>query len=303
MIITKSADSFNFDRLRAYEEKKEKGFVADSAPICFKAFPITLKDHNPEKRSFRAVASAASQDRAGDTLQSAGCQAQNYMRNPVLLWAHQHLMPAIGHVLSLSITSDRVEFEPCFATKDENPLADQIYLSYLAGHLNAFSVGFQPLQYTAIRDEEGWVTGYDIQTWEMMENSACNVPMHQDALTMREMGEADVKITSSFDEKAEAIMVEMSNLRVSVEEMKQKWQERYKGNVAEPTILETTSALAEAMAASHKATEALKEFGISDMIDAATEDLIEIVEDDTLEIADENESEIIEIVEEAEVVA
>jgi len=50
---------------------------------------------------FMAVASTAALDRHGESVSVDGWNIDNFKKNPVLLWAHDHSVPAVGEVVRI----------------------------------------------------------------------------------------------------------------------------------------------------------------------------------------------------------
>lgn len=120
-----------------------------------------------------AVFSTADMDRHGDIVMQ-NWDLENYMRNPVILNSHNSYdaTEVIGKTISLSTADGRLTGEIEFAV-GENPKAKVIYELYAGGFLNAFSVGFIPLE----MDSRGIITRS-----ELLEISAVSVPANQMAL-------------------------------------------------------------------------------------------------------------------------
>lgn len=123
-----------------------------------------------------AVASSAVVDRQGEIVSVEGWELKNFKNNPIMLWAHDHTIPAIGSAKNVKIdgvgAKAKLIFEPVFhAITDEARAIKQMFEE---GILNSFSVGFRPL------DMEG--NKYTSQ--ELLEISAVNVPANPEARTM-----------------------------------------------------------------------------------------------------------------------
>lgn len=145
----------------------------------FKSAPLEITEGR--KASF--VASEESIDRMGDIIRVRGWELDNFRKNPVLLWGHKSEEPPIGGVNSIGIQGTKLIADVEFATKDQNPFADQIYQMVQAGYIRAVSVGFMPLEEPEIRRGKGGeFLGYEFTRQELHELSVVSVPAHQDAL-------------------------------------------------------------------------------------------------------------------------
>src|SRR3954447_7082388 len=94
-------------------------------------------------RTVTAVVSTAAPDRAGDVIVPAGLRnADEFLRNPVVLWAHQRSLPPIGTCERLTIEPDRVIAEAKFSAP--SPFAQDVFNLYAEGVLRGWSIGFVP---------------------------------------------------------------------------------------------------------------------------------------------------------------
>lgn len=136
-------------------------------------------------KAFRFVASDPEADRVGDTIQVEGWQLGNFLKNPVIQWAHDGSIPAIGIANKIyknrnakNLVSD-IEF-----ASDVHPLAKLVEDLVDKGFIKAVSVGFRPIEWNEIEDEksDSFWPSYNFTKSELLEISLCNVPMHPGAL-------------------------------------------------------------------------------------------------------------------------
>jgi HK97 family phage prohead protease/HK97 family phage major capsid protein len=132
-------------------------------------------------RRLRALIAAESLDRQSEVLLATGVELENYRRNPVILWNHDANTPPIGRAVSL-------EIEPGVGLWADNefaptPFAAELFELYRGGYLNAFSVGFRPLE-TERKARRAGQTGATVLRWELVEQSAVAVPANPDALVV-----------------------------------------------------------------------------------------------------------------------
>ena len=155
-----------------------------------KVFNFEVKQEGPEEdRVLRFVGSDETPDRDNDIIEVAGWKLDDYMKNPVFLWAHHYGEPPIGKAVSVmaDIASKKLLFDIKFATVEEYPFADTIYKLYKGGYLSATSVGFHGMKYKT-RDEEEvlsmpeWQRGRRYMEQELLELSAVPVPCNPNAL-------------------------------------------------------------------------------------------------------------------------
>jgi hypothetical protein len=130
--------------------------------------------------------STADVDRDRDVLNQAGWVLDNYLKNPVILWAHSYgndgypLFP-IGRSKRIWVENGKaLKIVPQFPSYDEYPLGNTAGKLFQAGYINAGSVGFLPLEYKF--NEERGHYAIDFEKQELLENSLVPVPANPMAL-------------------------------------------------------------------------------------------------------------------------
>lgn len=153
-----------------------------------------------------AIASDGVVDRHGEVIDQAGWDFKNFKKNPVFLWSHNSGMgearPPIGKVKKLwfegSGKKQRLMFQPQFDLEDS--FAKDIYRKYRDGFLNAFSVGFIPLE-----AENNTYTKS-----ELLEISAVPIPANPNAIvSLSKTGMKSVEWKDLVPEKEEAVEKEI----------------------------------------------------------------------------------------------
>jgi phage head maturation protease len=132
----------------------------------------------------RSVITTSAPDRAGDIIYPSGLKnAEIYMRNPVVLWAHQRTMPPIGTCEKLTIDGDRIIAETKFSAS--STFASDLFRLYAEGVLRGWSIGFIP---TRVEPNRGTykapAIGNIYSEWELLEYSAVPIPENPQALTL-----------------------------------------------------------------------------------------------------------------------
>ena len=153
-----------------------------------------IQSLNEKTRTLTVVASTEVVDRYGDIVRIAGINFDNYLKNPVVLWAHDASLLPIGKCIDLQKTvgaTPQLLITIQFATADENPEAEKVFQSYKGGYLNAVSIGFLPKHYE-MRIEDGMPSGFDFIASELLELSCVPVPANPEALA-KGMTPADLK--------------------------------------------------------------------------------------------------------------
>jgi len=125
--------------------------------------------------------STGSVDREGDRIDPDGWDVSAYMRNPVVLWAHDYRRLPIGRAHEVYPDGDAVKALIEFAPADLDPFADSVRRYYEAGFLKAVSVGFLPRKWE-FAEEDGRTRGINFHEQELLEISAVPVPANPEAL-------------------------------------------------------------------------------------------------------------------------
>jgi Escherichia/Staphylococcus phage prohead protease len=132
----------------------------------------------------RSVITAIEPDRIGDVVVPGGLRNRGeYLRNPVVLWAHQRTIPPIGTCLGLEVLPDRIVAETKFAAASS--LARDVFRLYAEGVLRGWSIGFVPRKsHPMLRAGRFGPAGIRIEEWDLLEYSAVPVPENPQALTL-----------------------------------------------------------------------------------------------------------------------
>jgi phage head maturation protease len=152
-------------------------------PKTFATPGQTLKV-DPSNMIVRAVISTSTPDRAGDMILPVGLRnADEYLQNPVVLWAHQRSLPPIGTCERLTIDADRIIAETKFSAS--SPFAQDVFNLYAEGVLRGWSVGFVPARaYPIPPTSDQPQGGLCYPEWDLLEYSAVPVPENPQALTL-----------------------------------------------------------------------------------------------------------------------
>lgn len=133
---------------------------------------------DPSTRTLRIIVSTPARDRQGDIVEPAGLDFRAFLDNPVVLWAHDLTRPPIGRILDIDVGTTAVTATVQFA---ETPFAREVFDLYAEGFLRAWSVGFLPLEWERLDEEDG--RGFRILAAEVVEVSAVPVPANPETLT------------------------------------------------------------------------------------------------------------------------
>lgn len=134
--------------------------------------PIAPEDNQDEEKGydFEVIATNESIDRDGEMIKKDGWDFTNYLKNPILLWGHEHNQLPIGKVTDIIVTDTDIRARGIFANTQ---FARDVKALYDQGILKAVSVGFLP------QEREGNI----ITKSELLELSFVNVPSNPEATT------------------------------------------------------------------------------------------------------------------------
>lgn len=164
-------------------------------------------------KTMLAVASTAVEDRQGESITQAGWDIKNFKKNPVLQWAHDHRIPAIGRAKNIKIEGEgkraKLVFEPEF--HDITPEAKALKQLVEDGYINSFSVGFRPLE----------MDGNTYTSQELLEISLVNVPANPEARMLAYKSLKDSGVTDDVAKRIGAF-VEADNSHQDLKDLKEQ---------------------------------------------------------------------------------
>ena len=172
------------------------------------------------------VGSTGEIDRMGDSIDVKGWKLTNYRKNPVILFGHDTWIPAVARAKEVKKEDDKLTFLIEFPPEGVNDLSDKLFNLYKLKIMRASSVGFLPLKYDWIEDENGGYRGIHFIEQELLELSLVNVPAHPAALAMSLYGKginpqfAAMKIGIDVEKMQEAL----EPLKNAIEEYR-RWTE------------------------------------------------------------------------------
>lgn len=139
----------------------------------------TVKAVNKDAREVAHVITTANPDRVGDVVEASGADLANYMRHPVVMADHSYSIDRIiGRAVSVEITKDGIFARTKYR---DTPLGKDAF-NLAAEGLGAWSIGFRPITFKAIKDDKGFTKGFHFTKWELLEYSQVAIPMNPDAV-------------------------------------------------------------------------------------------------------------------------
>lgn len=124
---------------------------------------------------FKHVLTSSRKDRDGDILHSDGASVDPKM---LLLWQHVHTMP-IGKLLVVADQNEK-KLHVISAIVDMNDLCHDSAVMVDNG-MGRFSHGFRAFNFSENKEGVGGEDGFDVKTFEIMEESLVSVPANPDA--------------------------------------------------------------------------------------------------------------------------
>ena len=140
-----------------------------------------VKAVDKDQRKLVLIGTTEDKDRDGDIILIPGWKIENYLKNPVFLWAHDYHSVPLARVEKLirRRNPNRYEFHIKFPTRELYPFADMILDLYGERIINASSVGFIPIEWEDMEEEkrgEFMGRGRRYISQELLELSGCAVP-------------------------------------------------------------------------------------------------------------------------------
>lgn len=160
---------------------------------------VVMQKAEGEKEMLRVrtfEVSNESVDRDGDVIKQNGVDWKNFMKNPVVLFAHNAKELPIGKGLAVRRVGTKTLMDIEFAGADANPKAEQVLKLLDGGFLNAGSIGFTPKEVSRVSTKER--DGFDIEKSEALEFSIVPVPANADALHQAKEAGLDVSVCKEF---------------------------------------------------------------------------------------------------------
>lgn len=143
-----------------------------------------------DDRTVKFVISTGGEDREKDIIDPSGWSVDNYMSNPVVMFAHDYNSLPVAKTISLETHGDSLVAIAQFAEAELNPLAEQVFQMLKGGFLTGASVGFRPTEFS-YNETRG---GVDFSAQELLEFSVVPVPANPQALIAAGVRSDDVDL-------------------------------------------------------------------------------------------------------------
>lgn len=134
------------------------------------------------KRQIRVTAASGKADRVGDIVQVAGIRLENYKKNPIVLYGHDHFGLPIARAVEMGVVGGKLEMVFEFADAETYAFADTVYRLVKKGFLKGVSIGARVLEAEYLRDDDERVIGRQYNELELLEVSVVAIPADSKAL-------------------------------------------------------------------------------------------------------------------------
>ena len=137
-------------------------------------------------------------DRFSERIDPQGWDFSQFIKNPVVEWSHNFMVPAIGKIEGLVVDGDGLHGVVFFNDKSFDAFGWSIGERVKAGVIRAGSVGFRPVEIEIpSKDDSKDGTSLIFRKQELLEFSICNVPANPSALAKSTSNEKAI-LQSSF---------------------------------------------------------------------------------------------------------
>jgi HK97 family phage prohead protease len=159
--------------------------TADVELIASVPFRLTMETE--AEKGYSWTLSTYDLDRFGERIDPQGWDYKCYMANPIVEWAHNYMIPAIGKIEGLTVDENGLHGVVCFNSKEYDLFGWAIGQRVKAGVIRAGSVGFRATE-IEIPDKATAQDGTTLifRKQELLEFSICNVPANPFALANEE---------------------------------------------------------------------------------------------------------------------
>lgn len=193
----------NTDTLKKFTEEAKEVFLKSLETKETQNIISATKDDGQDNGTFKVIMSSGNVDRQGEIVKADGWDTTNFMKNPVVLWAHDYSALPIGIITRTYVEGNNLCGEGKFASGEANPFAQQVRKLYDMGIVRAVSVGFIPTAYDR-------ATSTSLKQ-ELLELSFVPVPANADAIRLS----YDFTKTLGLD----TVMLSMKGITIKTDEV------------------------------------------------------------------------------------
>lgn len=147
---------------------------------------------NEKDQIVHVIASTGVVDRHGESVNPNGWQLENYLKNPVVLIAHDYRSLPIGKVTKIWIENNELH---AYIQIADTKAGQEVFYLISKGFLNTVSVGFIPTKYGVAGQDK-----YTIMQQELLEISFVAVPANPEALIDNSVQQRFAYLEKSLEE-------------------------------------------------------------------------------------------------------
>jgi HK97 family phage prohead protease len=176
-----------------FRENASNGNAPESA-VLRKQFDTEVEVQGD--RSVKFIITTGDADRENDMIDPSGWDLSSYLKNPVVMFAHDYNSLPVARTTELSNENGKLVAVAEFATYELNPLADQVFQMLKQGFLKGASVGFKPVTFS-YNEKRG---GVDFSQQELLEFSVVPIPANAHALMAAGLDDVDTTLLRDWAE-------------------------------------------------------------------------------------------------------
>lgn len=147
---------------------------------------------NEKEQIVHVIASTGVVDRHGESVNPSGWKLENYLKNPVVLIAHDYRSLPIGKVNKVWVEDEKLH---AYIQIADTKAGQEVFYLISKGFLNTVSVGFIPTKYGVAGQDP-----FSIMEAELLEISFVAVPANPEALIDNSVQQRFAYIEKSLNE-------------------------------------------------------------------------------------------------------
>jgi len=165
-----------------------------------------------EDGNIKVVLSKQIYDRDDEILDIAGCDLENFIKAPRMLWQHRSYNPEVQDILGSwrEVQKNTIDGVPVLVASPEfadHPTAQYVKRMVNQGHLNTVSVGYRVKEYD--------VENRKVMSWELYEASWVAIPANVEAMVV----EKGMKLVDAIESGQKSLDEDMYKKLVNYEKM------------------------------------------------------------------------------------
>lgn len=147
---------------------------------------------NEKEQIVHVIASTGVVDRHGESVNPSGWKLENYLKNPVVLIAHDYKSLPIGKAIKIWVEENQLH---AYIQIADTKAGQEVFYLISKGFLNTVSVGFIPTKYGVAGQDK-----FTIMEAELLEISFVAVPANPEALIDNSVQQRFAYIEKSLEE-------------------------------------------------------------------------------------------------------